>query len=464
MWPLINISNILQDKTMKIQNVLLLLFSTLLTCSIQAQLNSKDNFNFEEKVAVWMTEYDVPAVGIGIIENGDIKYLKVFGELKKGVPAPDNTIFNVASMTKPIVAMLTLKLVETGQWDLDEPLFTYWVDPDVTNDPLHKKLTTRHVLSHQTGFPNWRWMHPTKKLTIDFEPGTDYNYSGEGFVYLAHALENKFKRSLVQLSDSVLFKPLGMKDTRFYWDENMDESRFAFWHDVEGNLHEKATSRERGVNAGASLLSTVEDYCKFGIDVMNGAGLSVDLINDMIGTQVTRKTHYDQGLCWSVVRDLPEEEYALEHYGSDRGVKTQAVLLPKSKRGIVVLTNGDNGRNLYLKVIKESLDMGGILLNHIFKNSDNPEIVTLPDKTLEQFVGTYQSTDGDLYTFSRESDMLKLRKNKEAPLILYPEAQNKFFFEFLDLKIEFLKDETDMVVRMVAYFEGRMVIDTKKIK
>lgn len=464
MCPLINISITLKDKTMKIQNVLLLLFSTLLTCSIQAQMNSKDNFNFEEKVTVWMAEYDVPAVGIGIIENGDIKYVKVFGELKKGVPAPDNTIFNVASMTKPVVAMLTLKLVEVGQWDLDDPLFHYWVDPEVANDPLHKKLTTRHVLSHQTGFPNWRWMHPTKKLAFDFEPGTDYNYSGEGLVYLAHALENKFKRSLIQLSDSVLFKPLGMKDTRFYWDENMDESRFAFWHDAEGNLHEQATSRERGVNAGGSLLTTVEDYCKFGIDVMNGAGLSVDLFNDMIGTQVRRKTHYDQGLCWSVVRDLPEEEYALEHYGSDRGVKTQAVFLPKSKRGMVVLTNGDNGRNVYLNVIKESLDIGEILLNHIFKNSDNPEIVTLSDEIIEQFVGTYESTDGDLFTFSREPGILKLKKNKEAPHIIYPEAQNKFFFEFLDLNIEFLKDDTDTVVKMVAYFEGRMVIDTKKIK
>ena len=431
---------------------------------LQAQINAKVSISFEDKVQSWLTENNVPAVGIGLIEDGKIKYVKVFGELKKGVPAPNNTIFNVASMTKPVVAMLTLKLVESGQWDLDEPLFHYWIDPDVANDPLHKKLTTRHVLTHQTGLPNWRWMHPTNKLTFDFEPGKDFNYSGEGFVYLAKALERKFEKSLVQLSDSLLFKPLGMKDTRYYWDKNMDESRFAFWHDAEGNLHKPAKSNERSVNAGGSLLTTVEDYCKFGIDVMNGTGLSEDLFNDMISTQVKRKTHYDQGLCWGIVRDLPEGEYALEHYGSDRGVRTQAVFLPKSRRGIVVLTNGDNGRNVYLNVIKESLDIGKILLNHLIKNSNDPEIITLSDEILEQYIGTYESKDGDLFKLTRESGILKLAKNKEAPNVLYPYADDKFFFEYFDINIEFLRDDSDTVIKMVAYYEGQMVIiEAKKI-
>lgn len=181
---------------------------------LQAQTNNKVNFHFEDKVNGWLAENNVPAAGIGLIENGEIKYVKVFGELKKGVPAPDNAIFNVASITKTVVTMLTLKLVQTGQWNLDEPLSDYWVDPDVANDSLHTKLTTRHVLTHQTGFPNWRRDHPDGKLAFEFQPGTKYQYSGEGYEYLRRALEHKFGKPLDKLADSLLFKPLGMKDTR----------------------------------------------------------------------------------------------------------------------------------------------------------------------------------------------------------------------------------------------------------
>ena len=96
---------------------------------------------------------------IGIITDGKLKQVKVFGELKKGVSAPYNTIWNVASLTKPITAMVTLKLVSQGKWNLDEPIYKYWTDPDVAKDPNSKILTTRHLLSHQSGFKNWRFIN-----------------------------------------------------------------------------------------------------------------------------------------------------------------------------------------------------------------------------------------------------------------------------------------------------------------
>ncbi len=102
-----------------------------------------------------LAENKVPAVAIGIIRDGQVARVDVIGELTKSVTAPKNAIFNVASLSKPIVSMLTLKLVSQGEWALVEPLTPYWVDRDVANDPRSKTLTTRHVLSHQTGFDNW---------------------------------------------------------------------------------------------------------------------------------------------------------------------------------------------------------------------------------------------------------------------------------------------------------------------
>jgi CubicO group peptidase (beta-lactamase class C family) len=154
------------------------------------------NLAFQQKLPLRMQRNNVPAVGIAVIENGEVKDLQVFGELPKRIPAPLNTIFEVASLTKPIVAMMTLKLVDDGLWDLDEPLARDWIDPDLIDDPRHQQLTTRLVLSHQTGFPNWRRFNPTNKLAFEFDPGTKYQYSGEGFEYLKNALERRFDKPL----------------------------------------------------------------------------------------------------------------------------------------------------------------------------------------------------------------------------------------------------------------------------
>lgn len=109
-----------------------------------------------------MKENKIPVLGLGIIEEGALKQVKVFGEIKKGISAPYNTYFNVASLTKPVTAMVALRLVSLGKLKLDEPLDQYWTDPDIANDSRRKMLTTRIVLSHQTGFANWRWSNKDK--------------------------------------------------------------------------------------------------------------------------------------------------------------------------------------------------------------------------------------------------------------------------------------------------------------
>ncbi len=173
------------------------------------------NFDNELEIEKWLQELNVPAVGIGYISNGKLTEVKVYGEIAPGTPAPYNTIFNVASLTKPITAIVTLKLVSEGKWNLDEPICNYWTDPDVKNEAFAKKLTTRHILSHQTGFSNWRGNNDDGKLHFEFEPGTKYQYSGEGFEYLRIAIEKKFNKSLDQLAHELIFDPLQMTDTEF---------------------------------------------------------------------------------------------------------------------------------------------------------------------------------------------------------------------------------------------------------
>ena len=419
--------------------------------------NTKVDLSFEDKVQNWLDENNVPAVGIGLIEEGEIKYIKVFGELKKGVPAPENTIFNLASMTKPVVAILTLKLVHTGQWDLDEPLAKYWIDPDVKNNPFHKKLTTRHVLTHQTGFANWRRRQPGKKLAFDFEPGTQYQYSGEGFEYLRRALEHKFNKPLEELLETLLFTPLEMKDTQ-YWNENVDTARFARWHDTQGN--EYHTSYQTKVNAADDLLTTVEDYCKFMVYVLNGAELSTDLLNDMVRCQVNIKSHYGKGLGWGIVFDSSNGEYALEHAGGDKGVKAMGIILPITQRGVVVFTNGDNGMIVCNNVIREALDVGQEIFDYTFLSPYNRPTVKLPDDVLERYVGAYDKFNIHI---TREGDALKLSAGAMPTMILDAEGEDKFFTKwFFNYQFEFIKDESNKVIKLNVYEDGKQLCSTQK--
>ena len=313
-------------------------------------------FDNENQIEKWLKEHKVPTLGIGVIEKGKLQQVKVFGEITKGISAPYNTIFNVASLTKPVTAMVALKLISLGKWNLDEPVYNYWTDPDIASDPRNRKLTTRIILSHQTGFPNWRYMNENNKLNFQFTPGTTYQYSDEGMEYLRKALEKKFNKSLQQLANELIFQPLKMTDSRYIWDNIIDTTRLANAYDQDGKTYE--TVRNITPNAADDLLTTIEDYGKFLVSVMNGDGLSENIFIEMTKNQVasTKGKHFGLGF---EIYDLGNGEIALSHGGSDNGAQTIIFILPKTKQGLLIFTNSDTGGSIFETLIKHYLGNNG---------------------------------------------------------------------------------------------------------
>lgn len=324
-------------------------------------------FDSNEEIEKWLKENKVPTLGIGVITNGKLQQVEVFGELKKGVTAPYNTLFNVASLTKPVTAIVALKLVSSGKWDLDEPLYKYWTDPDIAKDPNHKLLTTRIILSHQTGFSNWRFMNKSGKLEFQFKPGTKYQYSGEGLEYLRKALESKFHKTLNQLATELIFEPLKMNDTKYFWDSKTDESRFAIGYDKEGNAYE--IPKNKTANGADDLLTTVGDYGTFLCSILNGDGLSKKVFDEMATNQVETVNGKHFGLGFEKY-DLENGEYALSHGGSDNGVQTLFFILPKTKQGLLIFTNVDDGYKVYEKLLLHYLGENGKKLIAIETNQN----------------------------------------------------------------------------------------------
>ncbi|WP_213280158.1 serine hydrolase [Chryseobacterium indologenes] len=318
--------------------------------------DSETMFDNDQSMQSWLKENNIPTLGLGIIEGGKLQKVKVFGDTKTGISVPLNAYFNVASLTKPVTAMVALRLVSLGKWKLDEPLDAYWTDPDIANDARHKKITTRMILSHQTGFPNWRWMNTDKKLNFQFDPGTKYQYSGEGFEYLRKALEKKFGKSLDQLAKELIFQPLKMRNTNYIWDQNTDESRFVTGYNEKGNAY--PIEKIKTANAADDLHTTIEDYGNFMISVMKGKNLKPEVFQEMTQKQVNVKEGKYFGLGLEIY-DLGNGEYALSHGGADQGTRCIAIVLPNSGKGIVIFTNVDDGYKVYEKLVLHYLGEQG---------------------------------------------------------------------------------------------------------
>ena len=337
------------------------LLKEVLSFDHNAPSEKETDNTFEKEIENLLIQEKVPALGLGVIKNGTLKQIQVFGNTDKNIPASYNSIFKVASLTKPITALVTLKLISAGKLGLDESLDKYWKDPDLKNDNRTKKITPRVVLSHQTGFPNWRYLTESNKLSFEFNPATKFQYSGEGFEYLRKAIEAKFGRKLEELAESLIFKPAKMNDTHFWWDKSMDEKRYVKNYDKEGKAYE--TTKYYQANAAANLLTTVEDYGNFIAYVLNGADLSQSVFEEMTKNQVQLKDNDYFGLGWEKLTGFSNDEYALIHTGKDPGVNTLAIIFPKSKNGYLIFLNGDNAEKIFEELLTKYMYLGNELWN-----------------------------------------------------------------------------------------------------
>jgi CubicO group peptidase (beta-lactamase class C family) len=202
-------------------------------------------------------------------------------------------------------------------------------------------------------------------LKFDFAPGERFGYSGEGYEYLRRALEAKFKMSLNRLTDSVLFRPNHLTDTRFIWDQTISLERFAVGHDTTGRPYDVYKNQE--ANGANWLMTTISDYTRFSAMVIRKGQLSPGIFEQMITplTTVNASKQVYWGLGWAIIKGLKNEEYALMHGGGGQGVACSVILLPESKQGLVVLTNGDRGSEICNKILMHYFDCGEEILSRV---------------------------------------------------------------------------------------------------
>jgi CubicO group peptidase (beta-lactamase class C family) len=162
----------------------------------------------------------VTGLSMAIAGEGGTVWARGFGvrSAETGEPVDENTVFEAASLSKPVFAYAVLQLVDEGIIDLDTPLHEYWDYEFVPGDERYKLITARMVLTHSPGFPNWR---PDEgELTIDLEPGSEFSYSGEGFGYLQLTVMQITSEPLQEFVEKRVFEPLSMTNSSYIWEED----------------------------------------------------------------------------------------------------------------------------------------------------------------------------------------------------------------------------------------------------
>ncbi len=311
---------------------------TLATLTTAERLAELDSI-----IPALMDSGDVTGMSIAITTDSGIVWSRGFGvrNTETQEPVTANTVFEAASLSKPVFAYAVLQLVDQGVLDLDTPIADYYEYESITYDERHKLITPRMVLTHSPGFPNWR--PRGGQLTIDREPGSEFSYSGEGFVYLQLAVMNLTGEPLDQLVRWMVFEPLGMTSSSYLW-QDMFEERVALPHNAEGEVLRKNKPQSGRGNAAASLHTTAPDFARFMIAVMNGTGLSDSTAAAMLTSQID----VDSNLTWGLGIGLQQSEAGRSfwHWGDNTGYKAYTVSYPEHGVGVVWFSNSENGQSV----------------------------------------------------------------------------------------------------------------------
>lgn len=260
------------------------------------------NAEIDSEVGSIMARTHANGLAVAVIDHGKVGYVQAYGiRNATGDPLTKDTIMYGASLTKTVFAYTVMQLVDQGKIDLDtpikedldQPLTSYGPDPvfpdkygpykDLAGDLRWEKITPRMCLTHSTGFSNFWFIEPDQKLHIHFEPGTQYSYSGEGFILLQFAIEHgSMSRGLgLDVGDltKANFDRLGMTRTSLVFRNGQDPNVADGWNDQgKPQPHDKRSK----VRAAGSMNTTITDLSKFAAALVSGNGLSKGARAEMV--------------------------------------------------------------------------------------------------------------------------------------------------------------------------------------
>jgi len=438
----------------------------------------------------------VTGAGIAIFHRDKIEYLKAYGvrDAEKGLTLTTDSVMTSASLSKAAFATVVMRLVQENVLDLDKHISQYLPKPlpeypqyaDLRGDDRWKGLTLRILLSHTSGFPNWRGFEDDRKLTIHFEPGTRYAYSGEGIALAQLVVETVTGKPLQTLMEKQLFVPLKMARTSMVWEPSF-ESDFANGYDEYSRS--LGPERRTSANAAGSMQTTLHDYAIFLSALMSGRILNTRTAGTMFDSQISIHSAHQfpslsnetttandgirlrYGIGWGLYSSPYGKAFFKE--GHDEGWRHLALCFRQNGDGILILTNSSNGEGIFKPLIDSLLGPTGFpfdwesytpynLLAPLPRLKEHKQVALSPDQ-LNKLTGRYALSPKVVLAVTLESGHLYVQENDEPRQEYLAESPLDFYSVASSDECSFKLSDDGFAKSLVLHLDGKD-IELKRVQ
>ncbi len=414
-------------------------------------------------IAARMAALHVPAVSVAFIHEGRIEWARAWG-------ATPDTLFQAASISKPVAALAVLRLAQSGKLDLDADVNRYlktWKVP--ANDfTTQRAVTLQELLSHTAGmtvhgFPgyeagarvptvtqilNGEKPANTSAIRVDTLPGSIWRYSGGGYVVAQLVLEDVTGQPFAKLMQDTVLGPIGM--TRSTYEQPLPAARLS---EIATPFRQNGKPVDGGPHvypemAPAGLWTTPSDLARYAIEVQRAlAGKSDRVINQATARRMLTPIMDNQGIGPGVGGGADHRYFS--HGGANEGYRCNLTVYNEGD-GLVVMTNSDSGARLANEIL--------VAVAREYNWPDfNPErtIAKIDPNTLDAFAGQYRLNPNATLTVTREANRLFVQLTGQPRLEAFPQSERSFFLKVVDAQLDFEIDGQGKAAAVVLHQNGR---------
>jgi CubicO group peptidase (beta-lactamase class C family) len=407
----------------------------------------------KRRLADEMARLGVPGASIAVIHAGQVEWARGYGAVTPGgAPVTPATLFQAGSISKPVTALATLKLVESGILALDTNVNSYTNWWKLPNNADNSPVTLRQLLSHTAGttvhgfagYPagaqvptlvqllNGAAPSNSRGVHVSTKPGTKWRYSGGGYEVIQYVIGERTKKDFGALVQDIVLKPLAMNDSTFA--QPLPPAllaRAALPHDgngkpVPGGPH---TYPEL---AAAGLWSTPSDLAKLAIEVkLSAAGQSNKVLSQSMTQLMLSPVLNGFGLGWSI--DGAGQAQSFSHGGANAGYQNMLVAYTERGDGVAVMTNGDRGGELAGEVVRAVASA----YDWPTQRAKVRAAVATPAAALATLPGKYVIEGLGDFTIARNGDGLTVELRDGAREPLYAAPDGSWFVTSMEAELRF---------------------------